>query len=498
MVVGAAAQLLFFGHLAGINALAVTGLFLAVVWRLRRRPVDVRDLWIPAFAGTFAALLAVRTEPALVVFDLLAWLALALASAAALGGPLTTLPLTALTRRAADTVTAAIVRAWGLIEHERARPSPFPRFQGAAPYAAGVTLAIPLVGVFGLLFISADEVFAHALRDAVRGWPDALKEVPGRTALFTVVAWATAGTLTVLWSGDRPAGATQLPHPLRGETATTLLVCLDVLFAAFVAVQLAYLFGGRDTLDAAGIPYSTYARRGFFELVAAAVLVAGLLFALEVVSGRRGRVHIAAALVLVSLTGAVLASAWYRLDLYQRAYGWSELRVYALTAIVFLALALIVLEWAVAARRMITAAQPLAAVALLVAVGTNAVGPAALVARGNIARVIDPSGLPSDAQRTLDVVYLYRLGDAAVPVLVDALSALPEHERDCVDALLRWDLARRDVEIEPAWEEWNVDRQRALIALRAFARTIPPATRDDHRADTHLARRITAAFRGCP
>ena len=43
----------------------------------------------------------------------------------------------------------------------------------------------------------------------------------------------------------------------------------------FVGLQVAYLFGGLDTLVAAGMTYSDYARRGFFELVAAACLAGG-------------------------------------------------------------------------------------------------------------------------------------------------------------------------------------------------------------------------------
>ena len=38
--------------------------------------------------------------------------------------------------------------------------------------------------------------------------------------------------------------------------AATILIVLDSLFAVFVVLQLAYLFGGRDTMSAAGMTYS--------------------------------------------------------------------------------------------------------------------------------------------------------------------------------------------------------------------------------------------------
>src|SRR4029453_2636839 len=62
--------------------------------------------------------------------------------------------------------------------------------------------------------------------------------------------------------------------------ALTILVAGDALFAVFVGLQLAYLFGGLATGAGGGIPYANSARRGFFELVAvtglAGCLVVGL------------------------------------------------------------------------------------------------------------------------------------------------------------------------------------------------------------------------------
>src|SRR6185436_2845521 len=162
---------------------------------------------------------------------------------------------------------------------------------------------------------------------------------------------------------------------------------------------LAYLFGGRNTLDAAAITYSAYARRGFFELIGAVALVGALLFGLELAMHRRGRAYLGAALTLLALTVVVLGSAWYRLDLYQQAYGWTELRFYANCAIAFLALALVIFGWCVIRGRMFYSLQPVAMAAVLVALTANLVGPASFVARQNIGRILDPSGLPADAAR---------------------------------------------------------------------------------------------------
>jgi hypothetical protein len=51
------------------------------------------------------------------------------------------------------------------------------------------------------------------------------------------------------------------------------LIVLNVLFLTFVAVQLTVLFAGHDhVLRTSGLTYSEYARQGFWQLLAAAVL----------------------------------------------------------------------------------------------------------------------------------------------------------------------------------------------------------------------------------
>ena len=255
---------------------------------------------------------------------------------------------------------------------------------------------------------------------------------------------------------------------LAAETATVTVILVALLFAIFVAMQFAYLFGGRDTLDAAAITYSSYARRGFFELIGAVALVGALLFGLEMLVSGRSRVFRAAALTLLALTALVLVSAAYRLDLYQRAYGWSELRFHAFAAIAFLAAAIAIFAWCVARGRMAYVVMPLAFAGVMVALAVNAIGPSGYIARANLERVIYPSGLPDDAQRALDIGTLWSLGDGAIPDMVARLDALPTKERIAVADLLRAALRWRNVDGEVDWRGSNVDRERARRALQVW------------------------------
>jgi hypothetical protein len=334
--------------------------------------------------------------------------------------------------------------------------------------------------MFAVLFASADPIFRRGLDD-VLGLQIDLGTLPGRVLFVLAAAWFAAALLTVAASGI-PAmerggslGAAASSPPidrLRGLGAIEALVILltiDLVVAAFVSLQLAYLFGGVDTLAAIGMTYSDYARRGFFELVAAACLACAVVVALETTVERRSRPYLAALLALVGLSAVVLVSAAMRLGLYQDAYGWTELRLYVLVTIVALGTVLLVTAGLVLGDRTRWLGHGLAVIGVVALIGLNLIAPSAFVAERNLARVIDPSLVPPDGQADLDRAYLSVLPDDAIPTLVAALPHLPEVDRGAIT----WFLDQRAMELAtdsayagPA--AWNLGRERAREALETL------------------------------
>jgi hypothetical protein len=248
-----------------------------------------------------------------------------------------------------------------------------------------------------------------------------------------------------------------------------VLVLVDAVVALFVGLQVAYLFGGLSTLDAAGMTYSDYARRGYFELVAAAAMAGGLLVSLEYAIGRRPRRYLALAVGLVILTIVVLASAALRLQLYQDAYGWTELRLYVAVSIAAMAATLLALAAGLIADRTRWLGHAMAVIGLASLIALNGLAPAAFVAERNVARVIHPELVPEDGFAGLDIAYLDVLPDDAIPALVAALPQLPPGEAEALRPLL---LARRqELAFDPAYAgpaAWNLGRIRARAALEAM------------------------------
>jgi hypothetical protein len=435
---------------------------LAALLRFLHAPLGHGRRWMVGPLLLFAALFAWRDSPWLQALDLLG-IAVAV-SLGALREPAARVHTAALADYARAAGRAGAATLLGVLElvvddmrwSEVQRTT---RSRSAGPVAKGAALALPLLVLFGALFAAADAVFQHLLQGAV---PDVSN--PARHLVIVLsFAWASAGLLRgLLAPEEEPApfdGERKSPEWTLGRVeAAVVVAALDVLFLAFVLVQLRYLFGGRAHVMAqTGLTYAQYARRGFFELVVVATLVLPLVLVLDW-SLRRERprqlllFRVLAALLLVFLA-VVMASALQRMRLYQREFGLTELRVYTTGFMLWLGL---VAAWLGATvlrgrhRRFAVGALVSGFVAILAA---NALNPDALIARTNLDRP------------RVDVHYLGGLSDDAVPTLVSRLPSLPPALRADLAAELR---SRSNGTGD--WRTWNLSRSNAADVLERLSR----------------------------
>jgi hypothetical protein len=511
IAVGVVVDVTTIGHAAGLNAAVVIAALLAsavaVAGPAGLRRVDPADGWMPVAALVLAAMAAVRADPWLVSADLVLASALALGTIAALAGARITRGAVPRVIDAAGAVVAALLMGAVVIARRpptagspsdaapagrdawRARLAPW------RPVLRGLLLATPIVLLFALLFASADAVFAGLVSDLLR-IPIAvdLDDLAERAVVILGVAWLVAGLLALcagllplLIPGRPPEPESFVPPPARSLgaasaadmarnagtlgsiEAATILVAVDLLFAGFLVLQFTYLFGDRDTLAVAGMTYADYARRGFFELVFAAVLAGMLVVCLDLAVRWRSRLQVAAALALLALTGLVLVSAFVRLRLYQDAYGWTELRFVVIVAIGWLAAALAVTAGLVVTRRTSWTLHALGILAVVTVVGMNLVGPQAYVADRNLERAMNASLVPPGGRSGLDGAYLMSLGDEAIPAVVAAYDRLQPADRRRLDRFLAE--RRIELDVDPALRDWpsfNLARERARASLATW------------------------------
>ncbi|MEV4011488.1 DUF4153 domain-containing protein [Nonomuraea angiospora] len=338
------------------------------------------------------------------------------------------------------------------------------------PMLAALGITAVLLLVFGLLFASADAVFASFLERLTTA-PDWAESAPVRIFLFALFAVLLAAVVLVAL---RPVVDPVGPEPkfsVSGSIWIVPLTAVNLLFASFVAVQITALFGGNTwVLKTAGLTYAEYARQGFFQLVVVSVFVLGIV---AVAGGmlkveRRERWLLAVLLgVLCGLTMVVLASALHRMNLYTEAYGLSRLRLSVQATVWWLGTLFALVLLAGAARLLGRGSGWLPrTVVLVTGLGLGAfaiVNPDLQVAHTQV-EVRGVTKLDSD--------YLGDLGAEAVP----ALDKLPEPQRSCVLADV---VAANGLSHPDPWNGWNLDRARAraVLAARPIDKSVecPPA-----------------------
>ena len=502
---GVTADLLFDRVALGINVPIATLAALALVAFFGRRegrpagPADPLDWWLAGVAIAASLGPALRTDPSVVMLD--SWLAVIAVSAwaFAVGGvPVTRRAARAVAEMAVQAGVASVLGfAWLLtrVGADGFFTTGWQRLGRLAPVLRGLLVAVPILAGFAVLLGSADAVFGRALDEALR-LPD-FDDLVARTVFVAFAATLVAGPILIAAGPigllspvpDRTAAPTadRTAQPGAGEDAVSaqsvgrrsgateavvVLVALDVLFAVFATIQVVYLFGGADTLAAVGMTYSDYAREGYFQLVGVVGLAGLLLVGAHEVAGRRRDLLVAGCGLLV-LTAVILASAAFRLRLYQDAYGWTELRFFVAASIAWLAAAIVIALTLLATNRMRWLAHGLAAAGVAITLAVSAIGPQAFVMDQNLARVLNPALVPPGGHSGFDVGYGLSLGDDAVPSLVAALPALPPEDRALVLQQLRFRPAPEAQLGEPdasGWQSWNLSRLRAREALA----TLPP------------------------
>jgi hypothetical protein len=464
VILGVVGDVLFHGQPLGLNVglfAAALVLALSLLLRIGRVPLHQGRRFMVGPLLLFAGLLAWHDSPLLVATNLLA-----IAGAVTLGALRRTGWHVKDAEVADYVVGAAAVGAStfaGAIELME-RDVPWERLgsglrgQRTAAIGRGIAIGVPLLLVFGGLFVAADAVFKSVLVSAIPDWRHAWSHV----ALALGFAWLSAGLLRDLLSSREEERlvasaipAVRQPKLRLGATeVAAALAAVDLLFLAFVFVQLRYLFGGKGLVEArVHLTYAEYARHGFFELLAVAVLVFPLLLAVDYLTRgteRRARLVHALAGVLIVLVLVVMASALQRMRLYQLEYGLTELRVYATSLILWLGCVFVLLAATVLRGHRRAFASGAVFAGFVATLALNVINPDALIARTNLARP------------HVDVAYVSHLSADAVPTLVRRLPTLAPAVRRPLSAAL---LQRS--ERTGGWFGWNASRTHADALLRS-------------------------------
>jgi len=476
LVLGIAVEVLFDGRPIGVSAVIWAGLCIActlgmaAVERVRPSP---DGLWLVPPIVFFAGMLALRVEPMTVTLDVVLVLALlALWVRTFRAGGLRRSGWLDLGLAVVWVPLESWIRPWPILglATRQAAGEKASRSRWLA-LVRGLLLALPVVVVLAALLAAADVVFSDYVQEILR-WLriEKIVEYLGRATVVIVSGLFLLGAMAAAlrepgerkWiSEDKP-----LVAPFLGYTESAVVLgAVNLLFAAFVAIQFAYLFGGHANITAAGYTYAEYARRGFGELVAVSVLTLALILGLsawgrrETPRQRAGFLGLSAALVV--LVGVILASALMRLLLYESAYGFTRLRTYTHVAILWMGVMFLVFLVLLLAGRVRAFAPAALAGAIGFAATLNLMNVDGFIVQRNASRLAQ-TGI-------VDVYYLASLSNDAIPSLVDLAAESPAAALEQLMGQLACRLRQIEERDEAVgWPSYHRSHAAAGRALRAI------------------------------
>lgn len=467
---------LFWKKPAGVSfliwAVVLLGAGYLLAWREGKRPSPLSIVLTVLTAG-FAAVLAWREEPLTRAVSILLTLGgMMLITATFLNGYWPWYRLRDYFVELFKVIGGGFAGAISLNSKPKAPPAlenaGKPSFwRRGMPILRGVLIALPIVAVLGLLLSSADPIFGDWLKKVLN-----LEKLP--EYLFRLFYILIIGTFLVgvYLKALYPSGESQRPEPNQpwfksflGWTETGIILgAVDLLFIAFVIIQVRYLFGGAANISETGYTYSEYARRGFSELVAVAVLSLGLYLTLATVSKRESKGSRAGftlmAVLLMANVLVILASSLQRLMLYESAYGFSQLRTYTHLFIYWLAgliLVTVVLE--------IVRRRGNFALAMLVCV----IGFGASLALINVDGFIADQNINRAVKgEELDIEYLNSLTSDVVPTLIQRYEdpALPTSLKDDLGSVLACRTVLAGDAAAKPWQGYQLGQAKAYRLLQ--------------------------------
>lgn len=192
--------------------------------------------------------------------------------------------------------------------------------------AIALAIAIPILFLFGVLFYSADEIFAAWIRsiniEAIDLW----------RIVRTVAMTLFVGSIFYVFIHPEYALKEKIWNIKKADALIAIIVLLlvNVLFAVFVFIQFKYLFGTAAYVFGNNVSFAEYARKGFFELVWVMVFASALLFIVyRFFSFSKGKRFVdVLQVILIAQIAIIACSALKRMNLYQDQFGFTVKRLY--------------------------------------------------------------------------------------------------------------------------------------------------------------------------
>ncbi len=333
----------------------------------------------------------------------------------------------------------------------------------------GILISIPLLAIILWLLTSADIVFKNIFIDI-----PLLKIFKHFLLIISVSVYAVSFLWALLKAFDeRGAGPSGNPVYNKKQwklfldpiVLLTVLLLINAIFAVFSFIQFRYLFGGSSFITPSSFTYAEYARRGFAELVVVTIINFGILiFGLTFVKKESRKIFTAIRALLsllVIFTFILLVSAFYRMTVYEQAYGFTYLRIFTqafMIMLFFLFIINIIYIW----YRRLPIIKSYFVISLAIYIILNFANVDVIIAKNNINRYFEIG--------QIDAAYLKVLSYDATPEIKRLYvtiksSADPKEKQMALELSEYFKELKSDLENQKSWQSFNISRYRAQQVL---------------------------------
>ena len=264
----------------------------------------------------------------------------------------------------------------------------------------GIIISIPLLAIILGLLTSADAMFSYHISNIVNIFSYInIEKLIGHTIIILFVANYSVGFLWSLMCDEEiDSTKRKIEYKLRWNSITvlTIICCISIVYLIFSIVQISYLYGGSENIIKSGFTYAEYARRGFFELV----IVTLINFTILILSinftkadGRKIEIVLKSLYsLLIIFTFNMILSSFYKMSLYEQAFGYTRLRILVQIFIVYLGVLLLIVLFKVWKKR--TKALKLGLIVSMVFyIGINFINIDELIIKNNIDRYFETGNI---------------------------------------------------------------------------------------------------------
>jgi hypothetical protein len=329
----------------------------------------------------------------------------------------------------------------------------------------GILISIPLLAIILWLLSSADIVFKNIFINIP------LFQIFKH---FIIIILVSVYVICFLWAllkafderrkepeGNTVYNKTQWKLFLDPVVLLTVLFLINAIYAIFSFIQFRYLFGGSSFIAPSSFTYAEYARRGFAELIVVTIInFVILIFGLTFVKKESKRIFTAIRAfltLLVIFTFILLVSAFYRMTVYEQAYGFTYLRIFTqafMVMLFFLFIINIIYIW----YPKLPIIKSFFIVSLAVYIILNFANVDVIIAKNNINRYFE--------SRQIDTNYLKGLSYDAAPE-IQRLFATVKSSPDPKEKQMALELSgyfkgrKSDLENQQSWQSFNISKFRA-------------------------------------